>query len=254
MSDGEAEAHQRTPEEEETLIIKGEILRGIEAVSLLDTDVDPTPYLSIICAEGPDPYWRPTFCTVCDKPKISHTALTGACRRIKISQTLKTKYETTCKSNKTMETAAHTQAAKIRAANFGTPNSGAAGSKYDNRTELAEWGKDESWESYKRVLEMYDKACEKKPVGKFNDLVTALKKSGRTDITDRLLQDMMADAGATDVISRAISWLGARYGKTPTEEFILAWRSYRTALRRKDEGIADYVNRFEDVTRRLESH
>ena len=97
--------------------------------------MDPTPYLSIICAEAPNPYWRPTFCTVCAKPKISHPSLTGACKRAKISQSLKTKYELACKSNETMELAAHIQAAKIRAANLGTPNSGAAGTKYDIRTK-----------------------------------------------------------------------------------------------------------------------
>ena len=252
MSEGEPEALSAA-EQEEVLLIRGEVEKGVEAVSLLDTD--PTPYLSIICAEGPAPYWRPTFCTVCAKPKISHPIiLTGTCKRVKISQSLRTKYELACKANKTMDTAAQVHAAQIRAANQIPVHHGTASPKYDNRTELAEWGKDESWESYKLVLEMYDKACEKKPVGKFNDLITALKKSGRTEITDRLLQDMMSEAGNADVITKAIAWLGARYGKTPTEEFILAWRSYRTALRKKDEGIADYVNRFESVTRKLEGH
>ena len=34
----------------------------------------------------------------------------------------------------------------------------------------------------------------------------------------------------------------------------MAWRAYRTGLRRKTEPIAEYVNRFENLTRRLQSH
>ena len=57
-----------------------------------------------------------------------------------------------------------------------------------------------------------------------------------------------------DVIDQSIKWLAARCGKTPTEEFILAWRAYHMGLRRKTEPIAEYVNRFENLTRQLQSH
>ena len=53
--------------------------------------------------------------------------------------------------------------------------------------ELSNWNKDESWMTYKMVLQMYDKVSEKKPAGKFNDLITALKKSGSTDLTEPLM-------------------------------------------------------------------
>ena len=45
-----------------------------------------------------------------------------------------------------------------------------------------------------------------------------------------------------------IKWLAARCGKTPTEEFIMALRAYRTGLRKKMEPIAEYVTRFQNLT------
>ena len=35
---------------------------------------------------------------------------------------------------------------------------GGANAKYDNRTELSEWSKDELWEAYKMVIQMMPKA------------------------------------------------------------------------------------------------
>ena len=246
-----------TPDEAETARIRHEIETAVEAVHLLDGD-ESHLYIVMLCTEG-EVYWRPSFCATCSKPRIVHSALNRTCTRSKISQVLRTKYEILCRSNATMNVAADILAAKARATarqQHAMPHAGGASSnnRYDNRTELSEWSKGESWESYKRALEMYDKASEKKPAMKFNDLINALKKSGRTEITDRLMQDLMDQADADDVITQSIRWLSVRYGKTPTEEFIQAWRAYRTGLRRKEETIAEYINRFEDITRKLEGH
>ena len=67
------------------------------------------------------------------------------------------------------------------------------------------------------TIEMYNKAFEKKPAGKFNDLITALKKSGWTDLTEPLLKEMMPKSNHLDVIDppgagklprRSSSWHG----------------------------------------------
>ena len=245
-------------EQDEMTRLQKEIKRGVEDSSLLDMDSKLS--IEMLCTEG-DVYWRPTFCASCSKPKITHAAAARGCTRTKITQLLRTKYELACKSNTVMGVAAKILTAKVReeraaqAQHQGPPTSSAcSNTRYNNRTELSEWSKDESWESYKIALEMYNKASKKKPAMKFNNLVNALKKSGRIDLTDRLMQELMDQADQADVITQSIKWLSIRCGKTPTEEFIQAWRAYRTGLRKKDEPIAEYVNRFETITRKLEGH
>ena len=252
-----------TPEEEEKTRLRLEVEKGTEDTNILDLP-EPKVYIDMICTDGNSVYWRPTFCNSCGKPKIVHPVGVAAtvCKRTKITQLLKVKYEAACKSNPVMEAAALTLATRMReqkaaavAAALPPSGNGTSNTRFDNRTDLSEWGKDESWESYKMVIEMYDKASEKRPAAKFNDLINALKRSpGRANLTDRLLQDLMGNADQADVIAQSIKWLGIRYGKTPTEEFIQAWRAYRTGLRKKDELIADYVNRFETITKKLEGH
>ena len=249
-----------TPEQEEMIRLQTEVNQGVETSRLMD--VNGAVYISIVCSDAASVYWRPTFCSKCCKPKIVHPPLTlNNCGRAQATQQQRTLYELACKGNRTMDMVAGSLAAQKReerATALAAQNANAAGGpnnpKYDNRTELSEWSKEESWEAYKLVLEMYDKASEKKPVGKFNDLISALKKSGRADLTDRLLQDLMGQASHVDIISLSINWLNTRCGKTPTEEFIQAWRSYRTGTRKRDETIADYVNRFETITKKLEGH
>ena len=244
MADGDKEEipHMTplTPEQEEMIRLQTEVNQGVEASQL--RDVSAAIYITIICCDAASMHWTPTFCTKCCKPKIVHTSLsTSNCVRTRATQQQRTLYELACKGNRTMDMVAATIAAQKREdraaalAAQNTPVNGASNNpKYDNRTELSEWNKEESWEAYKLVLEMYDKASEKKPVGKFNDLISALKKSGKTDLTDRLLQDLMSQASSVDIIIQSINWLNIRCGKTPTEEFIQAWRAYRTGTRKRE--------------------
>ena len=50
------------------------------------------------------------------------------------------------------------------------------------------------------AIKIYNKASEKKPAMKLNDLINALKKSGKVDLTDQLMQDMMSKAHQLDII------------------------------------------------------
>ena len=145
-----------TPDEQETARIRVEIETAVEAACLLDGD-DAQQYIALLCTEG-EVYWRPTFCQTCSKPRIVHSALNRTCTRSKITQVLRTKYEILCRSNGPMCVAADVLAAQARAAarqqyqqQHNTPHAGGAtgSTRYDNRTELSEWSKGESWESTK---------------------------------------------------------------------------------------------------------
>ena len=156
-------------------------------------DVDARRFINIISSDAMAVYWRPRFCTTCSKPMVLHNPLQqNRCQRLTITQAQRTRYERACKNNDTMSIAAEIIAATVRedkASQQPTPIG--ANAKHYNRTKLSEWSKEESWEAYNMTFEMYNKASEKKPAGKFNDHITALKKSGRTDLTKPLLQEMM---------------------------------------------------------------
>ena len=233
-----------TPTEEE------EVRWGVEENKLLD--IDASGFINIISTRVAAIYWRPRFCEKCSKPRVTHSAQALAtCPGLKLTQHQRARYERACKENGIMNMAAAELAKRRRASQTAEQQTVEI---QDNRTELSSWDKDESWETYKMVLQMYDKVSEKTPEGKFNDLITALKKSGRTDLTEPLMEEMMSDANRCDIINISIKWLATRCGRTPTEKFITTWREYRTGLRGETETIADYVNRFQDITRRLSAH
>ena len=81
-----------------------------------------------------------------------------------------------------------------------------------------------------------------------------MKKSGKINVTDRLMQGLISKADQVDIIQQSITWLTFKCVKTPTEEFIQAWQAYRNGTRKNYELIAKYVNRFEAITRKLEGH
>ena len=243
-----------TPEEQERERLRKEVELGVERCNL--TDIDARIHITIINTDPKSVFWRPKLCQTCARPKIVHDPTGTSCKKNLISHSTRIKYEIACKDNEVMSVVAEILAAVLRNDELARNNTTAvpAAAKFDKRIELADWAKDETWESFKLSLEMYDKASEKKPAGKFNDLIGVLKRSGKIDLADPLMQDLMDKSGETNIIKQSINWLAARVGKTPTEEFVTAWRAYRTGLRKKDETIAEYLTRFDNISRKLESH
>ena len=114
--DGDEETPRMTltPEQEEMIRLQAEVDQGVETSQLID--VSGAVYISIICSDGASVHWRPTFCTKCCKPKITHTplGLSNCGARSRATQQQRTLYELACKGNRTMDMVAVSLAAEKR--------------------------------------------------------------------------------------------------------------------------------------------
>ena len=124
-----------TGEEEEDKLGSCQEGRGLRLL-----DADGRMYMDLNC-KGASIFWRPTFCSNCGKPKITHPRISRVCSRASISQVLKGKYELVCMSNLVMEMAADNLAAKTKEERNQAQSSdgGAAPAdtrRYDIRTKL----------------------------------------------------------------------------------------------------------------------
>jgi len=104
-----------------------------------------------------------------------------------------------------------------------------------------------NWDQYKEQIALYKVASSKKPVNQFLDLINALRTADRNAISNRVTSKFKDNKTDPDILDKAVNWLEENYGATPIERQSADCRNLKTLSRKEDEGITDYITRFEEM-------
>jgi len=121
----------------------------------------------------------------------------------------------------------------------------------DNRTDkegkFPLWDASTNWDQYKEQIALYKAASSKKPVNQFLDLINALRTADRTAISNRVTSRFKDSKTDPLILNKAVEWLEENYGATPIERQSSAYCNLKTLSGKEDEGITDYITRFEEM-------
>ena len=120
-------------------------------------------------------------------------------------------------------------------------------SRTDKEGKFPLWDASTNWDQYKEQIALYKVASSKKPVNQFLDLINALRTADRTAISNRVTSKFKDNKTDPDILDKAVQWLEENYGATPIERQSAACRNLKTLSRKDDEGITDYITRFEEM-------
>jgi hypothetical protein len=97
------------------------------------------------------------------------------------------------------------------------------------------------------LISLYKAGSTKKQVNQFLDLINALKTADKTAISNRVTSKFKDNKMDPDILDQAVQWLEENYGATPIERQSAACRNLKTLERKDNEGITNYITRFEEM-------
>ena len=213
------------PTKQQLKVMEEEIDLALEEIELTTTNY--TEYITTVINGGTQVFWTPVICTTCAKPTLLHPVNQTRCTaQLKALKGFTAEYKNLVRDNESIKNDMEEIIAKLH---LTTP-----GAQQPKESKFPLWGQGRTWELYKEEIRIFEKGTIKKPITKFQDLVSALKESKQANIAERIVDEFKVKCEDHDILTQVIKWMDVSYGQTLTEQIDEVWLQLRRFQRDKD--------------------